>query len=299
MTTDHAVGVVGLGAMGSAMSSHLLRAGREVHGVDVSSERVAAVTQAGGQPATLADLGQLVGVVITSLPSYAAATNVLGPDSPLLAALAPGSIILETSTLSVAEKESLHTWCAASGVTLLDCPMSGTAHQARQRDVVAYLSGDAQAKERARPVLADFTRAVHDLGAFGHGTRAKLVANLLVAIHNVAAAEALNLAEAAGLSLPVALSAITDGAGTSRMLEVRGPLMAREDYLPAGMRVDLFLKDLSVIGEFARQTGVETPLLDQAHAAYRDASEKGRDAEDTACAFSVLRERRRSALPGA
>lgn len=293
--TPGPVGVVGLGAMGSAMASHLLAAGHEVHGVDVSADRLVSLADMGGIPSTAKALGGIAAVVVTSLPSFTAATDVLGAGSPLLEGMAPDSIIIETSTLSVGQKGELRDSCAARGVTLLDCPMSGTAHQARRGDVVAYVSGDPRAKERAAPVLAAFTRAVHDLGEFGNGTRAKLVANLLVAVHNVAAAEALTLAEAAGLSLPSTLAAITDGAGTSRMLEVRGPLMVAEDYLPAGMRVDLFLKDLSLIADLAASSGVETALLDQATAVYREADAAGMADQDTACAFSVLRRRRGAA----
>lgn len=292
------VGVVGLGAMGSAMASHLLVAGHDVHGVDVSGDRLTAFAGIGGTPSTPELLGQASTIVVTSLPSFAAARDVMGTDGPLLTGMAPGSVIIETSTLSVGEKISLRDSCAAAAVTLLDCPMSGTAHQARRGDVVAYVSGDPQAKEQVAPVLATFTRAVHDLGEFGNGTRAKLVANLLVAVHNVAAAEALTLAEATGLSLRSTLAAISDGAGTSRMLEVRGPLMVAEDYLPAGMRVDLFLKDLSLIADLASSVGVETALLEQAHAVYREAADNGRADEDTACAFSVLRRRREAAGQG-
>ena len=106
-------------------------------------------------------------------------------------------MVIETSTLPLAVKRQARDALAGRGTVLLDCPLSGTGGQALAKDVVAYLSGPAQAKARARPVLAAMTRAVHDVGGFGNGSAVKFIANLLVAIHNVAAAEALVLAERA------------------------------------------------------------------------------------------------------
>ena len=287
------IGIFGLGAMGSAMAAHLIEMGVEVLGSDPDVARQHAAVAHGVRIATAEEIGSACSILITSLPSYATALAVLGSSSPLVSHLQPGTVILETSTLSLEEKHSLRTEVTEAGGIVLDCPMSGTAHQARQGDLVAYLSGDDEhAKARCVPVLSAFCRSVRDLGAFGTGTMTKLVANHLVAAHNVAAAEALGLARAAGLDLDITLAAIADGAGSSRMLQVRGPLMIAEDYLPAGMRVDLFLKDLNLIADFAAAVGAPSPVFDVAVDLYREASREGRGQEDTACAYSVLRSRR-------
>jgi 3-hydroxyisobutyrate dehydrogenase-like beta-hydroxyacid dehydrogenase len=174
-------------------------------------------------------------------------------------------------------------------VVVLDCPMSGTGQQAVTGDLVAYLSGDdAAAKQAALPVLARFTRSQFDLGPGANGTLMKLVANHLVAVHNAAAAEALLLADRAGLDLQQVLVAIGDGAGSSRMFQVRGPMMASGRYTPATMRVDTFGKDLRLIADLAAGVDAPTPLLETAAELYRVAAEQGRGEEDTACVYAVL-----------
>ena len=158
----------------------------------------------------------------------------------------------------------------------------------RTKDVVVYASGDTAALARVEPVLAAFSRDRIDVGAFGNGTKLKLVANLLVAIHNVAAAEALLVAERAGLDPRAALAALTAGAGTSRMLEVRGPLMLEGAY-GATMRVRTFAKDLDIIAEFARGLSCPTPLFAAAAQVHLAALAQGHADDDTASVFAVLR----------
>jgi 3-hydroxyisobutyrate dehydrogenase-like beta-hydroxyacid dehydrogenase len=172
---------------------------------------------------------------------------------------------------------------------LLDCPLSGTGGQALTGDVVAYLSGPAEAKARALPVLRAMTRGVHDVGEFGNGSAVKFIANLLVAVHNVAAAEALVLAERAGLDLATVLTAVADGAGTSAMFEVRGPAMAARDYSGPGVTTTVFDKDLQIIAGFARETGTPAPLFTLASALYAAALAQGHAGDDTACVHAVLR----------
>ena len=110
---------------------------------------------------------------------------------------------------------------------MLDCPLSGTGAQARTKDLVVYASGDAQAIQGLMPVFADFSRQAHDLGAFGNGMKMKFVANLLVAIHNVASAEAMVLGMKAGLDPAQIFKLIQSGAGNSRVFELRAPMMVR------------------------------------------------------------------------
>lgn len=283
------VGVVGLGAMGSAMASHLIAAGISVVGNDIDDGRCVTAGNFGVRIMDLSEVGRSAHIIITSMPSFAAAMSVLRHDSPLVNSLTSDSIVIETSTLALDEKQQLADQVRMASGTLLDCPMSGTAHQARNADLVAYLSGDPGAKRQAWSILEPFTRSIRDLGEFGNGTLTKLIANHLVAVHNVAAAEALGIAAAAGMDTRLVLDAVSDGAGNSRMLEIRGPLMIDEDYVPAGMRVDLFMKDLTLICNLSDDVDAPSPLLNVALDVYRRALEQGRQAQDTACAFSVLR----------
>jgi 3-hydroxyisobutyrate dehydrogenase-like beta-hydroxyacid dehydrogenase len=173
---------------------------------------------------------------------------------------------------------------------LLDCPLSGTGAQAKTRDLVVYASGDAQAIVALAPVFADFGRATHDLGAFGNGMRMKFVANLLVAIHNVASAEAMVLGMKAGLDPAQILQLATAGAGNSRVLELRGPMMVENRYGGDNltMRIATWQKDMQVIADFAREIGAPTPLFSATEAIYNSALALGQGDEDTASVCSVL-----------
>jgi putative dehydrogenase len=283
------VGFVGLGVMGSAMSGHLLAAGFPVLGVDVDRGRRADHEARGGTVcASPAEVARGADVVVTSLPSAAALAAVLDGEDGLAAGARPGLVVVETSTLGSETKQDGHDRARAFGATLLDCPMSGTGQQARDGDLVAYLSGDGAAKARVMPVLAAFTRAQYDVGPFGRGTAMKLVANLLVSVHNAAAAEALLLAQRAGLDLQDVLAAVGDGAGGSRMLQIRGPLMAAGRYEPATATVATTQKDNRLIAAFADSVASPTPLFSAATVLYQAAAAQDRLQQDTACLFGVL-----------
>ncbi len=291
MTQPAAVaGFVGLGTMGSALSAHLLAAGYQVIGYDIDPARLAAHAARGGEAAT-SPAGAAAGaeVVITSLPTAAALLDVATGAGGLASGARPGLVVIETSTLPVTVKRQARDALAGRGAVLLDCPLSGTGGQALNKDVVAYLSGPEEAKARALPVLRAFARGVHDVGEFGNGSAVKLIANLLVAIHNVAAAEALVLAERAGLDLAAVLAAVADGAGSSDMFEVRGPAMAAADYSGPGVTTTVFDKDLQIIAAFARETGTPTPLFTLATSFYAAALAQGHADDDTACVHAVLR----------
>lgn len=285
------VGVIGLGTMGGAMARHLLDAGYPVIGHDIDPGCVEAFTLAGGTAAaSAAEVCAQAGIVILSLPSVSAFEQVTAGPQGLTGAGRAGQPVIETSTLPLEVKEAARRKLAERGTALLDCPVSGTGAQMRVKDVVIYASGDPAAVEQARPVLAAISREQFDLGAFGNGSRLKFVANLLVAVHNVAAAEALLLAERAGLDLQQTLTALTSGAGTSRMLEIRGPLMIDGDYRDATMRVRTFQKDLDIIGGFARDVGCPAPLLSVAAQLNLAALSQGHADSDTASVFAVLRQ---------
>ena len=198
--------------------------------------------------------------------------------------------MIEASTLPLETKIRGRDRLEPLGVALIDCPLSGTGQQARDGDLVAYVSGEAAAIDRATPVIAGFTRSQYQLGEFGNGTRMKLIANLLVAVHNVATAEALLLAQRAGLDLTTVLAAVGDGAGSSRMFEIRGPLMAADTYRPATISNRVFAKDLAIIDDFASALGSPTPLFAASTVVYRAAMAQGREDDDTAAVYAVLRQ---------
>jgi 3-hydroxyisobutyrate dehydrogenase-like beta-hydroxyacid dehydrogenase len=189
--------------------------------------------------------------------------------------------------LPIEAKEGARRRLRARGVELLDCPISGTGAQARNKDVVVYASGTRSAYRRISKVLDAFARAHYYVGEFGAGSKVKFVANLLVAIHNVAAAEALVLAMKAGLDPADVLKLVSEGAGSSRVLQLRGPMMVKGDYRKATMTLATWQKDMAIIAEFARRAGCKTPLFSATAPIYAEAVKKRRD-EDTAAVCAVL-----------
>jgi len=280
------VGFAGLGIMGSAMSANLLQAGFPVVGFDILPGCRARHRRAGGMVARdVRELARAADIIITSLPSVDALALVSGQIST---ERRNGQIVIETSTLPVPVKEAARKRLAMAGVTLLDCPLSGTGAQAKAKDLAVYASGPRATIRRCVPVFKGFARAHYDLGAFGNGSKMKFAANLLVAIHNVSAAEAVVLARKSGLNPALAVKVLGDGAGASRMLQVRGPMMAKRAYKPATMKVEVWQKDMKIIGDFVRQLGSPAPLFSATKAIYDAAMRLGYGKADTASVCAVL-----------
>ncbi len=284
-----AVGFIGLGIMGGAMARNLAARGWDVVGFDISPERRAEAEASGVTLATdVADLGRRAPLIITSLPSPAA---VAATARALASANLAPRIVAEASTLALEDKLAFHEVLSGAGHVALDCPLSGTGAQAQTRDLVVYASGDTDAIARMMPVFADFSREAHDLGRFGNGTRMKLVANLLVAIHNVASAEAMVLGVKAGLDPDQIVKLVATGAGNSRIFELRAPMMAADHYEPPTMKVAVWQKDMDVIGRFAAELGVETPLFSASGPVYAAAIAAGLGGLDTAAVCRVIESR--------
>ena len=203
----------------------------------------------------------------------------------------PGTIGIEASTMTLELKEGLRRRLARRGVILLDCPISGTGAQAAVKDIAIYASGPRRAFERCRGVFKGFSRSTYYCGEFGVGSRLKFVANLLVTIHNLSTAEAMLVGEKAGINLDLLYRVISDGAGSSRMFQVRGPLMVRGHYLPPHMKSRIYQKDIDIIRGFVRRMKCPTPLFDGSLPYYTAALRQGWGMHDTAAIHSVLRKR--------
>jgi L-threonate 2-dehydrogenase len=289
--TATTVGIVGLGIMGSAYARNLLAAGFRVVGYDVADESLEALRSCGGVPLKSArELAEHSDVVITALADAKALISVSLGEHGLINATRPNAVVIETSTLPLDVKETCRVALADAGVTLLDCPVSGTGAQAAAKDLLAYASGDQGAVERCRPVFDGFTRETLYMGPFGAGMKMKFIANHLVTIHNLASAEAMLLATRAGLDPELTYQAIIRGAGTSRIFEVRGPMMVAERYEPPTMKFDVYMKDVMLILDFARQVSTPTPLFAASLPFYMAALAQGRAKQDTAGLFAVLKE---------
>jgi L-threonate 2-dehydrogenase len=279
------VGVVGLGIMGGAMARNLVKAGWEVVGFDLDEAARKAAAAAGVKVAeSAAAVAAKAPAMIMSLPSAKAAHAVARE----LAQATEKRTVVETSTLSLEDKAEIGRILEAAGHVALDCPLSGTGAQAQTGDLVVYASGDSAAIASLMPMFAGFSREAHDLGAFGNGSRMKFVANLLVAINNVASAEAMVLAEKAGLDLHQVVKLVGAGAAQSRIFDLRAPMMANDNYLPATMRLSTWKKDVDVIGAFAYALGAPTPLFSSTIPVYSAALGLGLGDEDVGAVCTVL-----------
>ncbi len=281
-----AVGVVGLGIMGGAFAQNLLAAGWRVIGYDIAAARRRALKRAGVEIA--ADAGELARqapTIILSLPSPAALAATV---AAIVKAGVPRRVVIEASTFTLADKAAAEAALRKAGHVLLDCPVSGTGSQAKVKDIVVYASGGAAEIKRLRPLFAAFSRAVHDLGEFGNGSRMKYVANLLVAIHNVASAEAMVLGIKAGLPPQLVYDLVRAGAANSRVFELRAPMMVKDRYDDPTMQISTWQKDMDVIGGFAQALGAPTPLFSATLPIYAAAMSTGHGAHDTAAVCAVL-----------
>jgi 3-hydroxyisobutyrate dehydrogenase-like beta-hydroxyacid dehydrogenase len=228
---------------------------------------------------------QAVPIVITSLPSPQALDAVVGE---ITRAKLPPKVVVEASTFTLDDKVRAERALKKAGHVPLDCPISGTGSQAVVKDLVVYASGDSKAIARLKPLFSGFARAAHDLGAFGNGSKMKYVANLLVAIHNVASAEAMVLGMKAGLDPQQIFDLVRIGAGNSRVFELRAPMMVKDDYDDATMKIKVWQKDMDVIGAYAKSLRVPTPLFTASGPIYDKAMASGLAMQDTAAVCAVL-----------
>jgi putative dehydrogenase len=281
------VGIVGLGIMGSAIARNLIERGWKVIGYDIDAARRAELALANVAIAEgVAGVARDASIIMTSLPSPAAVEDVA---RAIANSGQTQRIVVELSTLTIADKLRFETILKQAGHIALDCPLSGTGAQAKHRDLVVYASGDSDAIAKCAGLFSDFAKQSADLGAFGNGSRMKFVANHLVAIHNVATAEAMVLAERAGLDPKKVVEMVGPGAGGSRMFQMRAPMMVEGVYEPATMKVSTWKKDMAIIAEFADDVGCATPLFTLTQPVYAEAMAMGLGDQDTAAVFEVLK----------
>jgi 3-hydroxyisobutyrate dehydrogenase-like beta-hydroxyacid dehydrogenase len=280
------IGIVGMGIMGGAFASKLVAAGYRVTGYDRNKKAIAAAKRAGVETVeNAAIVAEAAPVILISLPRpdalHATVRDILRADTD-------HRVIVEMSTFKIADKERAEKALRRAGHTMIDCPVSGTGAQAKAGDLVFYASGDAGAIRRVTPLLEAFGRHTYNVGKFGNGSRMKFVANLLVAINNVASAEAMVMGMKSGLPPQAIYDLIRGGAGNSRIFELRAPMMVKGRYDDVTMKIDIWQKDMDVIADFAKTLKVKTPLFSATEAIYQKAMRSGLGEQDTAAVCAVL-----------
>ena len=283
------VGIIGLGAMGGAYARNLLAGGIAVSGFDPDHTAQEMLSKAGGTPQTsyggwLADCE----LIILSLAN----TKILAESTEKLSKiLKPGQVVLETGTFTLDTKLAAKTMLESCGAILLDCPVSGTGAQASVADLVMMASGSEEGFSKIKPLLDHFTKSVIYAGQFGNGSKLKFVANHAVYVHNCAAAESLNYGITLGLDPKMIFELLSNGAGQSKMSDLRMPLMMAHAYEPATANMTIAYKDISVISADIKSNNCSTPLFDVTQELY-DVAKKGVPISyDTGAVYEVYKQK--------
>jgi len=260
------VGVIGLGPMGGNIAANLLKSDFQVIGFDLLPERIDALKKQGLEAAaSIAELAKTADVVVTSLPNGKALSAVIDElsdtiiDSPGRMPGLEAQIVIECSTLTVDDKIAAHDRLKETGRIMLDAPISATPAMLAKGMASIHISGDESSYKSCLPIFEGFTASNFYVGEVGNGSKMKILANYLVHVHTTAAAECMVMGQKAGLNPQLIYDVLTKSAGTSKMLEIRGAMMAKSDYREGGGTMfDVYEKDAGIITEFAAE--VRAPI---------------------------------------
>ena len=284
------IGMIGLGIMGGAMAKQLIELGYTVFGYDISQDCLDLHCQNGGQAAK--DIESLVMNADIVILSLATSQALLDSAQKLSAALRKrphaGLILIETSTLPLNDKEYFQQTVQAEGIRILDCPISGTAVRLSERAWTFFCSGPVSAYEETIEIYDAFTDTHPYVGEYGSGTKMKYVANHLVAIYNVAYGESITRAKKLGLNPQDVLDLFGNspviGTGVMRL---RMKMMVDDSFVPPTMKVQVWQKDMQVIGDAAKAVDCPTPIFNACAGIYTAAMAQGLAMEDTASVVRV------------
>ncbi len=280
--TPQKVTFVGIGAIGLPMATAVAAGGFEVTGVDFSAEQRAAAEQKGLTAApdagSAAEADAVIVMVATGDQLRAAVLGSAegGPGGEgLLARMRPGAGLIVMSTVGPEAVQELVGPAAERGVQLVDAPVTGGIARAASGDLRLFVSGDPTAVESQRALLESMGTVVGCGEEVSRGQSFKAVNQLLCAVHIVAGAEALALAEKLGLEAAEVLEAVSGGAAGSFMLSDRGPRMLEGLDAQVASAVSIFVKDSGLVSEIAESAGMEAPMLEAAKKKYAEAADAG------------------------
>jgi len=254
------VGVIGLGKMGLPIARNLIEQGFSVIGYRRSGSPELA--EAGGKVAgSPAEVAAAADVLLSIVPDADAVEEVIQGPEGTLKALRPGTIHIEMSTIDVPRKARLRDQVRAKSGDLLDCPISGSPGMVAPRLATTFASGDQDSVNAVAKVLDAISGPWVYAGAFGTGAQLKYIANLLLAVHTVAAAEAMALARRSGLDLELVQKTLDNSIASSAIWKQRGPTMAERTWSPAPGPISTLLPILEQIEAHAAQAGLSAPVF--------------------------------------
>ena len=281
------VGVIGLGVMGLPIARNLMERGFEVIGYRRSGSP--GLAEAGGQVAgSAAEVAAAADVLLSIVPDADAVADVVCGPRGTLTTLRPGIVHIEMSTVDVGRKREIRDAVVRRGGDLLDCPISGGPGLVSTRRATLLASGEEASVDRVRPVLDAIAGPCVYTGAFGTGARMKYIANLLLAVHTVAAAEAMELARRGGLDLDLVQRTLDDSIGSSAIWRQRGPVMRARAWSPAPGPITTLQPILEQIEDCAEEAGLPTPVFASAKAVFDRALAAGRGDLDIASVFDQI-----------
>ena len=281
------VGVIGLGKIGLPIARNLMERGFAVTGYRRRGSPELA--EAGGTvAASPAEVAARSDVLISVVPDTAAVEDVIEGPSGTLAGLRAGTVHIEMSTIDVPSKSRLADAVRAAGGDLLDCPISGTPGMVAQRQATTFVSGEPASVDRVTAVLDAVGGGWVYTGPFGMGARMKYIANMLLAVHTAAAAEALALARRSGLDLELVQRTLDGSIASSAIWQLRGPMMAQRAWSPAPGPVATLHPILEQIAHCAAEEDLTTPVFDAAKAIFDKALADGWGDLDIACVHDQI-----------
>jgi 3-hydroxyisobutyrate dehydrogenase-like beta-hydroxyacid dehydrogenase len=288
MTTQPRLGYVGVGLMGLPMVKHLLPRGYAIRAYDIVPAQIEAARAAGAQPArSPADAASGVDFVLLNLPTNEAVEQAVFGTDGVATALRPPQLLIDFSTIKV---DKCKAWAAklkgATGCSWIDAPVSGGPPASGSGTLTVMAGGDAADIERARPLFADVAGRFTHMGPTGAGMVAKMLNQLIVGCGHAVMAEAVVLAESAGIDAAKLPECLAGGHADGSLLQKLYPRMVQRDFAPLGYARQL-LKDLEMVHEFAAGLKAPTPMMGEALSLYRMLIHLGHSELDTGAVLKL------------
>ena len=283
------IGSIGLGAMGGSYAKFLIEDNYTVYGVDPDTQNAEIFTSLGGL--LLNNISELVNksnVIILSLPTVPIFKEVIN-EIEVNGKSNESKILVDMNTISLDDKIETKNKLEKLNISMVDAPVSGTGAQAKVKDIVVMSSGDKTIVDECDDIFRSFSKQNIYVGEFGNGIKFKILANLLVTVHNTVTAEALLLGQKVGLEEKMIYEVLNAGAATSVMLDKRMPLMINKNYEPATASMRIFLKDIDVITDYLKSNNLSSPTFEAAANLYNQSKENIPITYDTAAIYEQLK----------
>jgi len=282
------IGFIGLGTMGTPMVRNLLKRGYAVTVWARRREAIASLTAAGASAGTSpANVAATSDIVMTMVTDTAAVEEVVLGEQGIVQAARPGSVVVDHSTIAPDGARRIAATLLTRGVDMLDAPVSGGGAAAEAGTLAIMVGGSKAAVDRVSPVLSSYAKSIVHIGASGAGQVAKACNQICTIVNQLGAAEAMLLAERAGVDPRAVKEALMGGFAASRMLDLQAPKMIARDF-EGKVESRLHHKDIHIVLDLARTFGITLPASAAAADVLDELQQRGGARQDSAAVFSVL-----------